>query len=97
MLDSTGNWPQWTKNAANWVNNNIIQPVANFFSPSTNTISGQFQEGIFRGSGKDHGGGHWDVQSTGGGYANVYPKGGVSSGKIVNKQKPYPKIPIYPR
>ena len=49
------------------------------------------------GSGKDHGGGHWDVQSPGGGYANVYPKGGVSNGKIVNKQKPYPKIPIFPR
>ena len=56
MLDSTGNWPQWMKNAANWVNNNIIQPVANFFSPSTNTISGQFQEGIFRGSGSLTGG-----------------------------------------
>ncbi len=33
------------------MNNNIIQPVANFFSPSTNTISGRFQDGILRGSG----------------------------------------------
>ena len=44
------------KNAANWGNNNIIQPVANFFSPSTNTISGQFQDGILRGSGSLTGG-----------------------------------------
>jgi len=27
MSDSSGHWPQWMKNAANWVNNNIIQPV----------------------------------------------------------------------
>ena len=56
MSDSSGHWPQWMKDAANWVNNNIIQPVANFFSPSTNTISGQFQEGILRGSGSLTGG-----------------------------------------
>jgi hypothetical protein len=56
MSDSSGHWPQWIKNAVNWVNNNIIQPVANFFSPSTNTISGQFQDGIFRGSGSLTGG-----------------------------------------
>ena len=56
MSDSSGHWPQWMKKAACWVNNNIIQPVANFFSPSTNTISGQFQEGILRGSGSLTGG-----------------------------------------
>ena len=56
MSDSSGHWPQWMKDAANWVNNNIIQPVANFFSPSTNTISGRFQEGILRGSGSLTGG-----------------------------------------
>ena len=56
MFDSTGRWPQWMKKAANWINNNIIQPVANFFSPSTNTISGQFQDGILRGSGSLTGG-----------------------------------------
>ena len=56
MSDSSGHWPQWIKDAANWVNNSIIQPVANFFSPSTNTISGQFQDGIFRGSGSLTGG-----------------------------------------
>ena len=56
MSDSSGHWPQWIKDAANWVNNNIIQPVANFFNPSTNTISGQFQDGIFRGSGSLTGG-----------------------------------------
>jgi len=30
FTDSQGNWPQWMENAANWVNNNIIQPVASF-------------------------------------------------------------------
>ena len=34
MSDSSGHWPQWIKNAASWVNNNIIQPVKNFFSSS---------------------------------------------------------------
>ena len=56
MSDSSGHWPQWINNAVNWVNNNIIQPVANFFSPSTNTISGEFQDEIFRGSGSLTGG-----------------------------------------
>ncbi|CDC60151.1 unknown [Clostridium sp. CAG:448] len=56
MSDSSGHWPQWTKDAASWVNNNIVQPVANFFSPKTNTISGRFQDGIFRGSGSLTGG-----------------------------------------
>ena len=56
MSDSSGHWPQWIKNATNWVNNNIIQPAANFFSTSTNTIAGSFQDGIFRGSGSLTGG-----------------------------------------
>ena len=56
MSDSSGHWPQWIKDAASWVNNNIVQPVANFFSPKTNTISGRFQDGIFRGSGSLTGG-----------------------------------------
>ena len=68
MSDSSGHWPQWMKDAANWVNNNIIQPVANFFSPSTNTISGQFQEGILRGSG-----------SLTGGYSEIYGRLQVNS------------------
>ena len=92
MSDSSGHWPQWMKNAANWVNNNIIQPVANFFSPSTNTISGQFQDGIFRGSGSLTGGyseinGRLQVNSKDsknngmlGGFAKV--SAGNASGKI---------------
>lgn len=56
MSDPSGNWPKWIETASNGVNKNIIQPVANFFSPSTNTISGQFQDGIFRGSGSLTGG-----------------------------------------
>ena len=34
MSDPTGSWPKWIETAANWVNNNIIQPVKNFFSSS---------------------------------------------------------------
>ena len=32
MSDPSGNWPKWIETATNWVNNNIIQPVKNFFS-----------------------------------------------------------------
>ena len=32
MSDPSGNWPKWIETAANWINNNIIQPVKNFFS-----------------------------------------------------------------
>ena len=35
MSDPTGNRPKWIEKAANWVNKNIIQPVKNFFSPSS--------------------------------------------------------------
>ena len=34
MSDSSGHWPRWIKDAASWVNNNIIQPVKNLFSSS---------------------------------------------------------------
>ena len=44
------------------------------------------------GSKSGHGGGHWDVQSPGGGYTNVYPGGKVRGGKA-----PLPKLSIiYP-
>ena len=44
------------------------------------------------GSKLGHGGGHWDVQSPGGGYTNVYPGGKVRGGKA-----PLPKFSIiYP-
>ena len=92
MSDGSGHWPQWIKDAANWVNNNIIQPVTNFFSPKTNTISGQFQDRIFRGSGSLTGGysefnGRLQVNSKDhknndmlGGYRKV--SAGNASGKI---------------
>ena len=32
MTDSTGNWPKWIENVANWVNEKIIKPVKNFFN-----------------------------------------------------------------
>ena len=92
IYDSSGHWPQWMKKAANWVNNNIIQPVANFFRASTNTISARFQEGILRGSGSLTGGysetngrlqvNSKDSKSNGmfGGFAKVST--GNASGKI---------------
>ena len=30
MVDSSGDWPRCIKAVANWVNDNIVQPVANF-------------------------------------------------------------------
>ena len=56
MGDGCGHWSQWIKGVADWINNNIIQPVADFFSPNTDTVSGQFQEGIIKGSGSLTGG-----------------------------------------
>ncbi len=35
MFDSSGSWPKWIETAAGWINENIIQPVKDFFSPST--------------------------------------------------------------
>ena len=31
MFDSSGHWPKWIEDAADWVNDNIIQPVKGFF------------------------------------------------------------------
>ena len=39
LVDYLGNWPQWVLNAANWVDNNIIQPVTQFFSDIREDIS----------------------------------------------------------
>ena len=92
MSDETGHRPKWLEDAVDWVNNNIIQPVADFFSPKTNTISGQFQDGVVRGSGSLTGGysefngrlqvNSKDNKSNGmlGGYGKVSV--GNSSGKI---------------
>ena len=44
-----------------------------------------------------HGGGHWDVESPGGGYTNVYPRGGSGKGGPRGGKAPYPKIPVYPK
>ena len=30
MTDSSGHWPQWIKDAVDWVNDKVIQPVVNF-------------------------------------------------------------------
>jgi len=54
--DSTGNWPELVENAKKWVDENIIQPVVTYFSPDTNSISGQFQDGPFKGAGALTGG-----------------------------------------
>lgn len=34
LTDSSGCWPQWVKNAANWVNKNVVDPVKKFFKAS---------------------------------------------------------------
>ena len=34
--DSSGNWPQWVVEAANWVNDNIVQPIVDFGSDIVN-------------------------------------------------------------
>ena len=30
MIDSTGRWPKWLNDAANWINDHIVQPVIEF-------------------------------------------------------------------
>ncbi len=78
MSDPSGRWAQWVKNAANWVNNNVIKPVANFFSPNTNTIAGSFQEGPFIGSGSLTAG-YSEIMLRAQGDQKVYPKSGDPS------------------
>ena len=39
MADNSGNWPQWIKDAANWLNSSIIQPVASFVKDITEDIN----------------------------------------------------------
>ena len=31
MLDQTGNWPKWIRNAVKWVGENIVKPIGNLF------------------------------------------------------------------
>ena len=38
MIDNSGYWPQWLKDAANWVDKNIIQPVKEFFEDVSEDI-----------------------------------------------------------
>ena len=44
MIDSSGNWPQWIKDAANWVDKNIIEPVERFVEDITEDISNYNKE-----------------------------------------------------
>ncbi len=67
QCDPSGEWPQWLTDAANWVNQNVLDPIKNFFSPSTNTIGGQVANGAFRGSWSATGGysdGNWRFNDT---------------------------------
>ena len=48
MSDYSGNWPQWLED--------LWEEIKEFFSSDSNSISGQFQDGIFRGSGSLTGG-----------------------------------------
>lgn len=43
MSDATGHWPQWLKDT--W------EAIKEFFSPDSNSTSGEYEDGIFRGSG----------------------------------------------
>lgn len=52
-------------------------------------IKGNIWKPAPTGSKLEHGGGHWNVESPGGGYSNIYP-----NGRVVPKAKPYPILPI---
>lgn len=39
LADHSGNWPQWIVNAANWIDNNIVQPVSRFLSDISEDVS----------------------------------------------------------
>ena len=39
LSDSIGNWPKWIETAANWVNDNIIQPVADFIDKTIDYLT----------------------------------------------------------
>lgn len=45
LSDSSGNWPQWFKNAANWVNNKIIKPVKKLAQKVFSKINGTYSTG----------------------------------------------------
>ena len=52
MIDSAGNWPQWIKDTANWVDNNIIEPIERFVEDVTQDIqnfdiNNQSEENVF--------------------------------------------------
>ena len=48
MADYSGNWPQWIEDT--W------EAIKDFFSSDTNSTGGEFEDGIFRGSGSLTGG-----------------------------------------
>ncbi len=50
LTDPSGNWPEWIENAFNWLYSNIIDPIASFFNPNTNSVSTDFKEDLFEGS-----------------------------------------------
>ena len=45
LTDSSGNWPQWVKNAANWLNNKIVQPVKKIVQKAFKKINGTYSTG----------------------------------------------------
>lgn len=44
MSDPSGMWPKWIKNVANWVNNNIVKPVTNFFVKTYEYVTNSDEE-----------------------------------------------------
>ena len=45
LTDSSGNWPQWVKNAANWVNNKIVQPIKKIVQKALSKINVTYSTG----------------------------------------------------
>ena len=39
MSDSSGHWPQWIKDAVDWVNDKVIQPVVSFVKDISEDIN----------------------------------------------------------
>ena len=46
LTDSSGNWPKWVKNAANWVYNTIVKPVTKV----VNKVLSKFNAATFIGA-----------------------------------------------
>ena len=76
--DDRGGDGNWFENSVNWVDNNIIRPIEEFFSPDTNTVGGTFNEGVFSGEGSVTLG-YSDTMLRAQGKQTTYPQSGMPS------------------